>query len=190
MSGRSRDPDRYTGMAGQMAVMAQLLVRQCNAAVPEVDSGTDVFAFEEDGERVARIQVKTAVESADRPGEYQFSLPLRQLERPDDPPLFYALAGRRGDAFTFYLIVSRLVMQRYRLRPIGAVDRRNAALKLAVRYADGRATCSGADLSEHLGDWAVLPPLQPTPTPYSDGVTSRGAGAAGNATPPAANAGG
>lgn len=50
----------YTGHSGQMAVMAELLHRQCNVAVPDVDYGTDVFAFHDDREDVARIQVKAA----------------------------------------------------------------------------------------------------------------------------------
>ena len=44
----------YTGRSGQMAVVAELLFQQCNAAVPEVDYGTDVFAFQDEREEAAR----------------------------------------------------------------------------------------------------------------------------------------
>jgi hypothetical protein len=38
----------------QLAVMAELLRRKCNAAMPEVDVGADVFAFLEDREEVVQ----------------------------------------------------------------------------------------------------------------------------------------
>lgn len=38
----------FTGRAGQRAVIVELLARQCNAAIPEVDLGEDVFAFHGD----------------------------------------------------------------------------------------------------------------------------------------------
>ena len=40
-----------------MAVMAELLFRKCNVAVPIIDLGTDTFAFRDDREEVARVQV-------------------------------------------------------------------------------------------------------------------------------------
>ena len=41
----------FTGGSGQMAVMGELLHRKCNAAIPHVDIGMDVFEFRnvEDG---------------------------------------------------------------------------------------------------------------------------------------------
>src|SRR5438046_168603 len=58
-AGRQRGTDdSFTGRAAQLAVMAELLRLRCNAAIPEVDLGTDVFAFKEDREEVVRIQVK------------------------------------------------------------------------------------------------------------------------------------
>jgi len=45
----------YTGHSGQLAVMAELLVRQVNAAVPHVDLGTDLFAFRDATEALCRV---------------------------------------------------------------------------------------------------------------------------------------
>jgi hypothetical protein len=66
--------DMYTGRSGQMAVMAELLFRLCNAAIPEVDAGTDVFAFQDEREEVARVQVKTAQGERYRRGRPQRSI--------------------------------------------------------------------------------------------------------------------
>src|ERR1700730_15654868 len=95
---------------------AQLLARQCNAALPEVDVGTDVFAFNDERDDVARVQVKTArgVRYADGSGfSAQFSIPLKQLDRPDTPPLFYAFVVRLEDEYVDYLIVERIRLQNY-----------------------------------------------------------------------------
>lgn len=60
MNRRRGTNDTFLGHSGQMAVMAELLFRKCNVSKPDVDVGTDVFAFQDDREDVARIQVKTA----------------------------------------------------------------------------------------------------------------------------------
>ena len=60
MAWKGKSSAMFSGASGQMAVKGELLHRQCNAAVPHVDVGTDLFAFRDDREEVARIQVKTA----------------------------------------------------------------------------------------------------------------------------------
>ena len=58
-AGRQRGTDdSFTGRAAQFAVMAELLRLRCNVAVPEVDLGTDLFAFRDEHEDVTRVQVK------------------------------------------------------------------------------------------------------------------------------------
>ncbi len=102
--GRQRGTeDSFTGRAAQLAVMAELLRHRCNAASPEVDLGTDVFAFKDDREEVVRIQVKSCTVPhiyADGSGySAKFGLPMKQFRRLDDrPPLYYALAVLRDRA--------------------------------------------------------------------------------------------
>ena len=72
----------FSGGSGQMAVMGELLHRKCNAAIPLVDVGTDVFAFREDREEVARIQVKTEAGTWYKRAEgysAKFGVPMKQL---------------------------------------------------------------------------------------------------------------
>ena len=83
----------WTGHSGQNAVKAELLFRQCNVAVPEVDLGTDVFAFRDARPEMARIQVKTAQgRRYKNEAGYSatFHVPLKQLEIPE---------GALGDFF-------------------------------------------------------------------------------------------
>ena len=55
----SRTKNLYVGRAGQMAVMAELLWRGWNVALPEVDVGDDVLVVKDDSGDLWRIQVKT-----------------------------------------------------------------------------------------------------------------------------------
>jgi hypothetical protein len=56
--GRTRgSDDSFTGRAAQLAVMSDLLRIHCNAAIPEVDLGTDVFVFKDDRAEIVRLQV-------------------------------------------------------------------------------------------------------------------------------------
>src|SRR3954468_17919885 len=50
----------YTGRSGQMAIMAELLARGSNVAIPEIDVGQDLFAFLDGQSAVDRLQIKTA----------------------------------------------------------------------------------------------------------------------------------
>src|SRR5438876_4699895 len=100
MAWKDKSSATFSGSSGQMAVMGELLNRKCNAAIPVVDVGTDVFAFRDDREDVARIQVKTAPGTPYANGKgysAKFDIPKKQLGRTDDPPLFYAFAVRLGD---------------------------------------------------------------------------------------------
>jgi hypothetical protein len=158
--------DTYSGRSGQMAVMAELLDRQCNVAVPEVDVGTDVFAFLDEREVVARIQVKTAKAEGYKKGEgyrAQFSIPLRQLELPDNPPLYYALAVRLKGRFVDFLVFSRRQLYAFWNGPLrfGSEDSLgNLVLKVQFRQ---QVVCGEVDLTDHRNAWHILPPLSPFP---------------------------
>ena len=105
-----------------MAVMGELLHRKCNAAIPLVDVGTDVFAFRDDREEVARIQVKTATAKPDNTMGYSadFRIPIDQLERTDAPELFYALAVRLDDRWGNFVVISRARLREFREEGCGA----------------------------------------------------------------------
>lgn len=158
----------YTGHSGQMAVMAELLFRGCNVAVPDIDLGTDVFAFRDAGGDVARIQVKTARGDSYQRGQgyrASFSIPLKQLGRPDKPPLYYAfavrLAGRWGD----FLVISRLELNGYWNgdRRFGTENPRSGCLDLTIQFRPESVRCGEIDLTSHRTAWEGLPPFRPLP---------------------------
>src|SRR5262249_59365388 len=92
----------YTGRAGQMAVMAELLLRGYNVAIPEVDVGDDVLVVDDGVENLWRVQVKTAVGVEHGYGHSgRFSVSLAQLEAEAKTLLFYVLALRVATGWDF-----------------------------------------------------------------------------------------
>lgn len=165
----------FTGGSGQLAVMSELLQRQCNAAIPLIDIGTDVFAFRDDREEVARIQVKTAGGKPDsnRAGyRADFRIPIAQLRRTDSPPLFYALAVRLASEWGSMLVISRAKLQSLREAGCGteinSARTKQACLKLYVQFSPTsveektitRALCGKTDLSRYVNAWESLPPFR------------------------------
>ena len=166
----------YTGYSGQVAVMSELLFRQCNAAVPVIDVGMDVFAFRDDREDVARIQVKAAQGTPYQQGggyRAQFNIPIKQLEAADEPPLHYALAVRLQDRWVSFLVIGRRRLWEHWKggRPFGIENRKSGELALQIKYrpdADDpenlTVLCGDVELDDYLDAWDHLPPLRPLPT--------------------------
>jgi hypothetical protein len=183
MASISKSSRAFTGGSGQMAVMGEILLRQCNAAVPHIDIGTDVFAFRDDHEEVARIQVKTAVGKrykSETGFSARFGVPMQQLGRVDNPQLFYALAVRLGDRWAAFIVISRARLQELWNAGCGSENTQSGDLELHIQFRsqsdepDGAikqhltAACGKFQLTEHIGAWESLPPLK-TPVDIAPG---------------------
>lgn len=167
----------FTGASGQMAVMSELLHRKCNAAIPHADVGMDVFAFRDDREEVARIQVKTAPGNHYKQGggyHAKFAIPSVQLERTDNPPLFYALVVRLGEGWGNILLFGRgRLHQLWKEKGLGSPNKKSGDLELYIQFRpslgeeegkEGRkwkVKCGTLDLTDYLNAWESLPPLRP-----------------------------
>jgi hypothetical protein len=162
--------DVYTGRGGHRAVMAELLLRQCNVAIPEVDVGEDVFAFRDGQVAVARIQVKTARTRryATRTGyPARFGIPVRQLKQPRSSELYYALAARLEDGWGDFLIISRTRLNELwnSGQPFGRENAASGNLELDLVFEPGPIWCGEVDLQDHRNAWEHLPPLLPSAAP-------------------------
>ena len=171
-----------------MAVMGELLQRRCNAAIPLVDIGTDVFAFRDDREDVARIQVKTAPGTLYKRGKgyyAKFGVPLMQLKRPDSPPLFYALAVRLENGWGSYILISRPELQDLKDEGCGSANAESRDVQLYIQFRPATnanperadveteqeltAKCGKFDLTKYINAWENLPPLKPLPIEFPPG---------------------
>ncbi len=160
----------YTGRSGQRAVLAELLDRGCNGAIPEVDVGRDIFAFQDEEEGNTHIQVKTSrkPKSVKDDGSYsaQIDVPLAQLKLPDNPPLYYVFAMRVKARWEDFVIIRRDRLNAlYLEKGIGSeyTDKKTSKehLKLTFLFGKDEVMCSGESFKEYRNAWTILPPLRP-----------------------------
>src|SRR5262245_12500467 len=130
--------DLFTGCGGQMAVLAELLMRQANVAGPEVDTGEDVFTFRTGQAEVTRIQVKTAnAELLKEEGRYaaRVSIPFAQLLGQDVPRLYYVFPIRLREAWVDFVIVGRRELRvASERREIGYFNHQAGELQLYLSF--------------------------------------------------------
>jgi hypothetical protein len=166
MSWNAKSSATFTGGSGQMAVMAELMHRKCNAAIPHVDVGTDVFAFRDHREEIARIQVKTAPGTLYQKGKgysARFNVPKAQLRSLDTPKLFYALAVRLPSGWGSILVISRPDLYGLQNKDFSSESSNNLNLHIQFRLDNEQkqtARCGNFDLTKYLNAWESLPPLK------------------------------
>jgi hypothetical protein len=146
----------YVGKAGQLAAMAEFLLRGYNVAMPEVDRGDDIFVVEDATGQLWRIQVRTAIGKAHEYGySGQFKISLRQLQEVRKPDLHYVLALRAGDRWEF-IIITRAVLERLHMRTgIGSIVGDDMILN--CRFAATEVLCSEANLQAYRNNWRRWP---------------------------------
>jgi len=147
----------YVGKAGQLAVMAEFLLRGYNVAMPEVDIGDDIFVVEDRGGRLWRIQVKTAVGKRREYGySGQFVVALTQLRTPKTPDLHYVFALRKADQWEFLPIPRDVLMRENRDQGVGSLTGGNVILTL--RFHEEEVLCAGRDFQRFRNNWRAWPP--------------------------------
>jgi hypothetical protein len=150
----------YVGRAGQMAVMAEFLLRGWNVAVPEVDVGEDVFVVRDEGGELWRVQVKTATAQPQQWQGYsaQFSVSLQQLEAPRVPDLVYVFAIRGAVSWEPFVVIDRNTLwKEHRDHRVGSTSQGNLILRFTVQ--DFELRCSNRDFQAYRNDWSRWPVL-------------------------------
>lgn len=157
----------YTGRGGQLAVMAEFVIRGYNVAMPEIDIGDDIFVVKDSNGDLSRIQVKTAIGKAQkRPDCFsaQFSIAYTHLEEPRKPEITYVLTLRVGDSWKEFVIIPRrdLYVLRQKAK-IGALitnaktRQQNLVFSLAFKPHD--VLCSKQSLQQYRNRWDDWPIL-------------------------------
>jgi hypothetical protein len=149
----------FVGKAGQLYAMSEFLMRGWNVAMPEVDSGDDIFVVEVDSETFYRVQVKTA-QAVDRKDGYsvQFSVPLRQLQEADES-IYFVFAVRRNNDWSELILLSQYRLYEFRENyNIGSVVGNNLTLYFAIK--ENRITCSKIDLTDYRNNFSDFPIIE------------------------------
>ncbi|MCY3667140.1 MAG: hypothetical protein OXH81_15860 [Gemmatimonadetes bacterium] len=148
----------YTGQAGHLAVMAELLLRGWNTAIPEVDVGDDIFVVHDRNGDLRRVQVKTAVAKVHKYGySAQFNLPLSQLQRQMTPDITYIFAVRLQGCWKDFVVIDRQDLERRRGDGMGSESKNS--LRLWLSFKGTSIICSRLDLSQYRNDWDTRFPV-------------------------------
>jgi hypothetical protein len=153
------DAHLYLGRAGQLAVMSELPVRGLNVAIPEVDTGEDVFVVRRGEESVVRVQVKAATANPQRDGYYaQFHLSLRQLEDREPTRLVYVFAARFEQQWVDYVVISRPTLLELRVSAeIGSLSGTDDLI-VRLAFSTSDVQCKGISLQKFRNGWQPWPP--------------------------------
>ncbi len=154
----SRRSHLYLGRAGQMAVMSEFLARGWNVAVPEVDVGDDIFVVRDLTGDLFRVQVKTGSAKQKSDGmTVTFSVSYEQLTTPLSPDLTYVFAIRHEQAWSAYILIDRLLLDReHDAFGVGSLTKQGKVI-LNMTLSGSCVLCSGRDFSGHLNNWARWP---------------------------------
>jgi hypothetical protein len=149
----------HVGKAGQLVTMAESLMRGYNTAMPEVDTGDDIFVVHDRAGTFWRIQVKTAV---GKPWAYgysgRFALDVTQLERPKTPDLFYVLALQASQRWEFVVLSRRSLHVERQQHAVGNVSKGLLLLNLRFRPTD--VMCSQRNWQSFRNNWEEWPVIR------------------------------
>ena len=146
----------YVGKAGQLYVMSEFLMRGWNVAMPEVDTGDDIFVVEDENDTFYRVQVKTA-QAVVRLNSYsaQFSVPLRQLKE-YEPAVYFIFAIRRNNIWSDMLLISQnQLYDLFKDHNVGSIVRENLILYFSVEK--NKVTCKKQDFTSFVNNFSDFP---------------------------------
>ncbi len=133
----------YVGKAGELAAMSEFLLLEYNVAIPQVDTGDDVWVILDKRGTVWGVQVKTATGERRRYGySGQFLVPLKQLQKRGDPPRIFVLALRAAfGQWDFLVIPQRVLRREQQSHGIGSLT--PDGVQFYVAFQEEEAICSG-----------------------------------------------
>jgi hypothetical protein len=152
----------YVGRSGQLAAMAEFLIRGYNAAMPEVDRGDDIFVVEDRSGELSRIQVKAAnVRTRGHgPCSAQFKIRSKQLEMPSRPDIFYVFAMRREGTWADFVVIGRQkLFELHRAFHLGLPLDSGRNLLFTFKLLPDDIRCGGQSLQPYRNDWSRWPPI-------------------------------
>lgn len=149
----------YIGKAGHLAVMAEFLLRGWNVAIPEVDTGDDIFVVQDENGTLRRVQVKTSLATERIKGfSGQFQIPVKQLRNIRDVLVHYVLIVRHKDKWTTPIIIPQdILLDYFENNDIGSEH--EGYINLYFSYWGDKVECSRLDMSKHVGDYSDFPIL-------------------------------
>lgn len=156
----SKKYNQYLGKAGHLFIMSEFLIRGWNVAIPEVDTGDDIFVVEDQNTVFRRVQVKTSqVTQRQKSRSMQFQLPVKQLKTISPTLLHYIFLGRFTETWTKPIIIRQDVLYDYYANhQIGNLHQES--LVLYFSWQENQVICSGQDFTPYINDYRDFPVIQ------------------------------
>ena len=152
--------NHYLGKAGHLAIMSEFLIRGWNVAIPEVDIGDDIFVVEDENGTMKRVQVKTSSTTI-RKNSYsaQYQIPLKQLQKISQSPVYNIFIARKDDTWTKPLIIPQVqLLDEFAKNNIGTQHK--DYINLYFSYSENKVECSGQDFTKYIADYTDFPVIE------------------------------
>lgn len=144
-----------------MTVVAKLLHRGYNVAVPEVDRGDDLYVVDERTGEMARVQVKSATGKGKKRVAGAFNISLAQLETPRQPELIYVLVLYRDGGWRDYLVIPRDELHRLHfVQRVGHLTDHGRRVVLHITFTSESVVCNGVSLDQYRENWQMWPEVK------------------------------
>jgi len=145
----------FIGKAGQMAVMSEMALLGYNVAMPEIDTGDDIFVVNDVSGAMWRFQVKTSLGKTQKKSHScQFSVRLNQITDSQTPKLYFVFVTRIGQEWKYIVIDRSILKHLMENESVGSKSKHQGGidyLQLSMTFHNnGDVICSKKKLSSYL----------------------------------------
>jgi len=152
----SKKNNLFLGKAGEFAIISEFLCRGWNVAIPEVDSGDDVFVVRDSDGVFSRVQVKTSNGQLTSSGiKAQFQIPLQQLKLPVSPELEYVFIVRFENKWMPFVLISRKQLSEKMESKLNTDS--SKYLNISMRIENQRYFFGQIELTEYINNFERFP---------------------------------
>lgn len=159
----SKKFNSYLGKAGHLYAMSEFLLRGWNVAIPEVDTGDDIYVVEDGEGNMRRVQVKTATLNKDNITS-SFSLNRLQLHKPEiKPSLHYLFVIRNNIASQWLplLVIEKdellSVYNKRKIKAKKAKTKESKTITIQIKYKKSTFYCYNISLDEFKENFKSFP---------------------------------
>ncbi len=143
---------QYTGKAGEHRVVSELLFRNYNASIMNVDEGLDIVATK--GEKLYNIQVKTSNEN--KFNRYTYDIRISSFEKHNTNSTYYLFVLRGND--TRFLVFPYHEIQKYIDQKIILIINKNTRYRVNISVRDNKIYLGNQsnEVSYYLNNWDLI----------------------------------
>lgn len=149
----------YKGKAGQLYVMSLLLARGWNVAMPEVDTGDDIFVVKDKSGDFRKVQVKTtysAITQGNKKLKVKFNIPGKQLLLEQPVELIYIFVILLDKKFYPDILLIERNQLEYNL---GLLKKKitTGNINFYLEFDDSGVSSQSLNMAEYMNNFSAFP---------------------------------